>query len=267
MTEVSTFFGGNANVPAMNNVAKALQDVANEAGANLNSGGMPILKFSKGDWNYGASATDVEPKSEWAANPMSVRRGYVAWKDKRPIKTAMAAIGDAGIKLSDLDHDLGEHTTGQDKGKKVEWAECISVDFMCVSGEDEGTIVRYETTSYGGRAALTELTQEMARAAAQDPDVFIPVVVFGKDSYQHKEHGKTFTPVLDIREFVSAADLAGIEPVNAPEPEPEPEPAPKRSSRRKAKAEAEPEVEVLDAEEVEEVGDTPPPGRRRRRRS
>ena len=271
-TEVANFFGGGAQVPAMSNVAKALTDVARDAGQSLSDGGKPILKLNKGDWCYGASNTDVEEGSEWAISPMTIKRGYVAWKDRKPFKSAMAGIGEAAIKTSDLeDLDGIEHTTGQDKGKPVRWDECVAFDLLCITGEDKGTVVAYETTTYGGRKAATEVIENMARAAAQDEHAIIPVVVLDKDSYQHKEYGKVFTPIFDIQEFVSADDLADVNMVQAPAPEPEPEPEPepklKRSSRRKAEAAEAVEGEVMDAEVVEDEPASPPPGRRRRRPS
>lgn len=188
MSNVVAFKG---NLPALNitHFQKALATTKNAVG--VEAGGKQFLKLAKNSdyWVYGQKDTEVEEGSLWAINPMSLQTGFVAWKQSKPIGKRMGSIFNPPIRKDELE-DVG-----------AEWTEAVSFDLVCISGEDTGVEAQYNANSYGGRKAFTFIMDELMKQSAIDATKLVPVVELMSDSYTHKEYGKTYNPVFEIKEW------------------------------------------------------------------
>ena len=217
-TSVAVF--ANAGLPSVASLATALRSISNDVGPS----GVVIIKMDKtGHWVFGADQTEVEDGSKWAINPFSFVHGYIAWGDGEVL----------GEKMTGVNQPLPEMPEVP-PGAKKGWEMQIGCSLKCVSGEDEGMEARYTTTSVGGKKAVQALAVEIAAAVEKDQTKPVPVVTLEKEHYQHKSFGRIFTPVFDVKEWVS---MGGETAPAAPAPEPEAaEEAPRRRRRTTAAA-------------------------------
>ena len=208
----------------MSNLTNALTGVGKKIASM--SGDDTYLRLQKdGAWVYGADDMDVEPGSLWAVNPSTIKLGWVAWADNDKKGEVMALITDAPVMRSDLDN------VGAD------WKAQISIELVCVEGEDEGTRVVYNASSKGAMRELSRLVGEIGEQVTKDPVNIVPIVTLYTDSYKHKKYGKIYTPVIDIEKFVDmeATEIPADE-VEDEEPEDEPEEKPRRRRVRGKRA-------------------------------
>jgi hypothetical protein len=102
------------------------------------------------------------------------------------------------------------------------WEMQIGITLACTNGEDEGMQARYAATSVGGKKAVQQLAAAIAAQVDKDQNKPVPMVVLGKEHYQHKTYGRIYTPVFDIVDWASlsgdtSSDAAELE-VAADEP-------------------------------------------------
>jgi len=194
MSELTVF--GGAGLPSVGDLTSALRRVETTAGVE---GGGTILKMDKtGHWVFGADQTEVERGSEWAVNPFSFVHGYIAWAgDKTPAKGTV--LGEVMVSVTE---PLPEHGPVPEHCVKG-WEVQIGASLQCISGEDAKLGVRFTTTSFGGKKALTALGLAIAAQVEKDPTKPVPVVVLKSESYQHKTYGRIFTPVLEVTKWVA----------------------------------------------------------------
>ncbi len=183
---------GNSNLPAnIQNMATALAASASSAGASTSTDA--YMKFSKfGEWIYGVENVEVEPGSVWAVNPLGFQHGWTAWGTKAH-GTSGQNMGECmvpAVHPMPLEENL--------PAVKGDWMKAVGIQMLCTTGEDEGVQVMFKTNSHGGRKAYAAIVQAVtARIVAGEPDC-MPLVELKADSYEHKEYGKIFTPILEI---------------------------------------------------------------------
>ena len=82
-----------------------------------------------------------------------------------------------------------------------EWQEQWAVNMKCLNGADAGVEVIFKMSTVGGIqaiAGLLDAVRDRLNGGQHDGKV-VPIVLLEKDSYQHGQYGKTWTPVLDDR--------------------------------------------------------------------
>jgi hypothetical protein len=251
-------------IAALGNLRQGLATVKDSIPA---AGGEPILRMGRdGSWVFGADNAEMEDGSEWAANPFSLQHGYICWK-KRPegSKEPAEKLGDI---LLPMTQQKPLRTSLPDYGES-KWQDQISITFRCLSGEDEGTQVVYKPSSIGGASEMKDFIDAIMKQIDTDPQHPVPVVVFGSDTYNHTTWGKTYTPVLEIVEWVSMEDATPAdEPEQAPTPEPVKEAAPATAQRTSRRAAAPETAQEEQRTEPAKEADAPAAesGERRRRR-
>lgn len=204
-----------AGLPAVSSLSTALRSVAADVGPSATV----ILKMDKtGHWVFGADQTEVEDGSLWAVNPFSFVHGYIAWGEGEVLGEKMASVTQP---LPEVD--------APPPGAKRGWETQIGFSLKCISGEDEGMEARYSTTSVGGKRAVQALAVAIAAQVEKDQANPVPVVVLAKDHYQHKSYGRVYTPVFDVKKWVS---MDGDAEAQAPEAE-APAPAAEAPVRRR----------------------------------
>jgi hypothetical protein len=191
---------GNSNLPAnIANMATALAQSASQAGASVSSDA--YMKFSKfGEWIYGVENTEVEDGSVWAVNPFGFMHGYTAWGTKAH-GTEGQNVGE--VMVPAMQSMPQEGMLPQVKG---EWSKAVGIQMRCTNGEDEGVQVMFKANSRGGRKAYAALLQTLVARMATDEANCMPLVSLQSDSYDHKQYGKIFEPVITVVGWAAHGD-------------------------------------------------------------
>ncbi len=217
MSNIVAFAG--ANLPSVSTLATSLKALSADVGPS----GVVILKMDKtGHWVFGADQTEAEDGSTWAVNPFSFVHGYIAWGDGE-------VLGEKMVPVSQPLPETPEAPPGAKKG----WEVQIGCAMKCLSGEDAGMEARYTTTSVGGKKAVQALAVAIAEQVGKDQSKPVPVVTLSKDHYQHKSYGRIYTPVFEVKQWVSMGgeeDAADAPAADAPAADAPAEPARRRRS-------------------------------------
>ena len=181
---------------------------------------LPMLQFKRdgsGTWIYGAKGILVEDGSSWAANPLTFKRGYIAFNDNnRVVGERLLSVAQPMPQVDALPEVDGK------------WTEQWSVNLKCTSGTDAGTEVVYKPTTLGGIQALATLIEAIRDRinGGQHQGKVAPILRLQKDSYQHNQYGRVWTPALAIVDWMSMEGPA-------PTAEPPPTPASSEQPRRR----------------------------------
>jgi hypothetical protein len=192
--------------------------------------GKPMLQFksreNNGTWMFGQKRTVVEDDSRWAVNVLSFKWGYVYFDNNNKPHERMVPI---------LSQPMPDVTTLPDTG--FEWQKQWTVNMKCTSGADAGTEVVYKANTDGGIQAIAgavEAVRNRLNDGGHDGKV-APIVRLEKDSYQHGQYGRVWTPQLNIVDWMSLdgpapapADGGGREPPREPPTSPPPAELPRR---------------------------------------
>ena len=152
---------------------------------------IPLMLFKRDGWAFGHKQTVPEDGSRWAANVLSLTRGYVCFGDNNK------RIGE---RVAPIIEPMPDVTALPDLGFK--WNEQWSAGLKCTSGADAGIEVVYKATTVGGIQAIAGLVEAVRdRLNSGQLDV-VPVVLLEKNSYQHSQYGRVSTPVLTIVDWM-----------------------------------------------------------------
>ena len=199
----------------------------------------PFLRMgTDGIWVYGADNVEVQDGSLWAVNIMSLQHGYAAWTDRDKQKNEK--VGDIMVPFSQALPPRSSLQVHEDGGKTCPWREQYSFVLQCVSGEDKGTQVLYNTMSYGGTKAIKDLIAAVMAQLDADETKPIPVISLKNDHYPHKQYGKTYTPLLVIKKWVPMAETADAAVAEASEPDQSESPPAQADESTEASTESQP---------------------------
>lgn len=264
MTELST-----KSDNAVGALAGLRRNITNTRQALPTSSTQPILKMGKdGLWVYGADNVDLTEDALFAANPLDVKHGFVAWTNyPAKSKKKNKLLGEVYVGMSSTPLDpatLTQHT--DDDGVTVEWKPAAVVQMVCVKGEDKGVQVVYKPSSLGGTNFVDKLLAAIGTQLDNGSDKVVPHLELISDSYQHTTYGKVYTPDFVIKGWSSLNETDASAAAPAEE---------KPKAKRKSKVEAEkpaadtqePEVQDEDDAPVEETPKAEGRTRRRRRAS
>ena len=202
MSNLVTFSG--ANLPAVATLSTSLRAINTDVGGI--GAGVAILKMDKtGHWVFGADQTEVEEGSLWAINPFSFVHGYIAWGDGEVL----------GEKMVSVSQPLPELDAAPPNAKKG-WEVQVGLSLKCISGGDKGTEARFTTTSVGGKRAVQTLAVALADQVEKDQDKPVAIVLLKKEHYQHKSYGRIYTPVFEVKEWVSMDAEPAVEQEETP---------------------------------------------------
>lgn len=230
MTNDIALFKG-AGLPATD-IAKYKQALTRVQLSAPQIGGTPILKLGKdGIWRYGQKDTEVQDGSEWAVNPTTLKKGFIAWAKSggtKPLGKVLKPILLGELPIQSELPDVG-----------AEWKENVSFDLRCMNGDDEGITVEYASNAMGGVEAFHVLVAQFLHQLEVDPTRLVPIVILETQGYQHGNlsygiKGWVEKPVFTIVEWVSGgAETATA--LSEDEAEEEEQPAePQQPARRAA---------------------------------
>ena len=186
MNELQTFAETAVISPAALDAAIA----AHRSEGNLvagNNGGVLLLRVDQreGCMVYGPDNVVVSGLSKWAVNPHSLQMGWVLWVDSVKEGEVMAPIGE------ELDRPKGEG-----------WQKQVSFELTCISGDDEGELVRLQNSSKGALQAWDSLLMEISRRP--NIDFMSPVVQLSTTSYYLKKYNRdVHNPQLAVVDWLN----------------------------------------------------------------
>ena len=155
-------------------------------------------------------------------NPSSISEGYAAWGKGELLGEEMAPMAGVPVLATSLP-DVG-----------TKWTKQIAFVLKCLNGEDAGTQVLYKTTSKGGLKAFNKLLSELIEQIEKDGTHIVPVITLEMDSYKHKEYGKIYTPIFNVKDWL---DFDGLKDADEEDdddaPEAAAEPAPEAAAPAK----------------------------------
>jgi hypothetical protein len=182
-----------------------------------------FLTFKSGEYLAGQDAKEIPIGTKMAANMSGFRIGWRRWfGDQLTDDLTELLIDQPMVKQRNElgDNDPATWETGTDGKKRDPWQLSNVIEFVDAEGES----FLYATGSKGGIGALGRLCKEYGKLYRQRPGQ-VPIVELGRDSYMHKEFGKTYFPVFTIVGWTDENSLT-IEEEAAAQPEPErPKPA------------------------------------------
>jgi hypothetical protein len=227
----------NANLP---DHARRMQDllggVANIANTIADAGGvstgLPFMGINQqGFWSYGQDRTEVEPGSRWAIDVRTLQHGYIAWPDQKAKERKPL-----GEKMVPANSPLPDLATLPNVGQPYQVQ--FAFQLMCMSGEDKAAQALFKNGSYGAKAAIQSLVEELRKQARVNINLMCPVIELQVRSYFHPDWKRDiYNPVFAIKKWITFEDYDALaqgpaivqaepEPAAAPAPvQPEPEPA------------------------------------------
>ena len=193
-------------------------------------GGLPFLKMGKDAvWRYGQTDTAVQDGSEWAINPVTFKKGFIAWAESggtKPLGEVMRPVLGGNLPRLEQMADVG-----------AEWKDNVYFELTCLNGDDEGKTVKFANSTKGAVEAFHVLIAHLIHQIDVDKSKLVPIVSLQSTGYQHSNRsygikGWVAKPHFEIIEWVSN----GQAPAEAQEDEPEQETAkePEQPQRRAA---------------------------------
>lgn len=204
------------------------------------AGGTPYLRMlTDGDWVFGAENNAVVEKDGALVvfNTLSIKQGFSCWTDRpgnaknEPKGEELVGLGEPAVTQA----ELPKYYDDASGPNALPWKASFSIDVKFVDGKYEGQQVLWKNNSTGGLRAFSGLLDAIMARVDEGSDYVFPMVELSSDHYQHKAHGRTWFPVLDI---VGWMDNEGNEDPDFVLPEDEPEAAPAKPARREIAAPA-----------------------------
>jgi hypothetical protein len=144
-------------------------DVATEANERILRG--TLLKFADWNWTRGNEVEPVKRGTQLVA--VGTAAAWVKWKDGKPAETRLREAGTRmpeREELGDLDQALWE--TGPDQKPRDPWR---STRFIYLIDPNTAEAFTFSTSSWGGREAVINLGDAIARMRVAHPDA-MPIV-------------------------------------------------------------------------------------------
>jgi hypothetical protein len=184
------------NLPVTADLADDLVSLGSTAGASDTN----YLKFTKtGAWVFGRDDDECDSEEVIAVNPTSFTIGYQGWEDGMPQDGPVVPISQRATLPAES--ELPKLKDGEMNG----WNKMLGVAMRTMA---DGINLQFNTTSYGGKQAITELMKAVGLGIKEHPEAPVALVVLEGESYKHKTYGKIHTPVIRI---VGWADGSGNE--------------------------------------------------------
>jgi hypothetical protein len=154
-------------------------------------GGVSFLSFDSkrtGEWLFGAGKEPCTGEV-FSLDLTSLKHGWILWhakKANRKLVPINAPLPTPQEPIEYVDNKGRTQVDDPNEGRALEGTF------------EDGTRFLFETNSYGGRKAVDSVLQQLfAKAAAGSPFLF-PHIALESESYDHKEYGKLWNPVLSV---------------------------------------------------------------------
>jgi hypothetical protein len=165
-------------------------DAAAEANERVLRG--TLLKFADWNWTRGKETEPVKRGTQLIA--IGTAAAQVKWKDGKPVETRLREPGKQlpdREELGDLDQALWE--TGPDQKPRDPWR---STRFVYLIDPNSAEAYTFSTSSWGGREAVINLGDAIARMRVAHPDA-VPIVALEAAPMMTK-YGRKSKPTFKI---------------------------------------------------------------------
>jgi hypothetical protein len=219
-------------------------DAAVEASERMIRG--KLLKFADWRWTIGKEATPVADGTRLVA--LATAAMWVRWEDGKPVEQLVRRAGERLPEREKLSHtNEDEWPIGPGDEPQDPWQNTRLVYLV---DPDSAEAFTFSTSSYGGRAAVIDLGDTIARMRTAHPDA-APIVEL-RSAEMPTKHGRKSKPVLKVAGWknISARPTETAKPVERIRPI--------ITSGRQALASPEPPpsappVEVYDGPEIDDL--------------
>jgi hypothetical protein len=202
INQIALFAQGGLPSVDMNSFKQSIKAAATALKQSTTN--MPYLRMGKdGMWAYGADMVEVEKGSLWAINPFSMEMGFIAWGEKNT-KDDGVIMGHKMALIADGEAAAVQRGSLPEVG--APWTPCVAFNAMRITGEDEGTMVKYEANSLSGREAFASVLGLVSKAVVSNDDKVVPIITLESTHYIHKKHGKIYTPIFNVKRMVMPGD-------------------------------------------------------------
>lgn len=266
-TALAPRFGGSGTgLMTREDLAKSLNNAAMTMPRV--GGDKQFLKMDKGngDWIFGQEETVVEDGSHWAVNPMSLMHGYISWDNNQQVEGEMMVPVSRAVPSPDSLKVSGS-ADGRPTGQNG-WQFQMSVDMVCIDGDDKDTVVQYKQSSVGAMKAFRALVDAIGAQIEAGKDEIVPIIEMKSDSYKHKKYGRIYNPIFEILEWRTLDDNSPAGDAAPADEAPAKDEAPARRTRSAAPpppTEADEDAELEREYEAEQAAQAATPRRRQRR--
>jgi hypothetical protein len=163
-----------------------------------------FLKFSGNTGEYSYKGQTIEHGSCFAFNMMEMRKGWICWKDGKPVEQFMVRVmsGESVLDKEELpDHSPYKEGEG--------WQEQIGVPVRDLEGGEQ---LEINLSNISGRNALIRLASDFGTKVRMNIDEEgqpkIPIVEVSASSFTSKNFpGKKWAPAFKIVGWMSVAEL------------------------------------------------------------
>lgn len=193
-TDIQKFFGGH-QLPPRDKLTEALAGFSAAKNSML---GKALLRLTKqGVWVFGMDNDVLKPGTRLIANPASLQSGFVAWWLGKIEQEIMQPLAMGPVDVARLGPvNSGSIPPGKQQPSGKGWEAQASVDL--ITQADIPLQLVYKASSMGGMRCILGLAGDIAFGMKEDPRRAFPILEVGVDSYQHKEFGTVYTPVLNV---------------------------------------------------------------------
>ena len=156
--------------------ASPWQTFANDTLASAIAG--DLLLYRKGEWSRGEDDRPVPLGTRLLVNRVEIWEGWVRWWDGNPAEFRISRLIDNAPKLAREDLGLTDETlwpANSDGKSRDPWQPVYRI----VMRDQEGVLLTFSTSSWGGRKAVAKLCRDYDRNAAKHRCGEFPCVELG----------------------------------------------------------------------------------------
>jgi hypothetical protein len=165
-----------------------------------------LLKFADWRWTAGKEATPIADGTKLVA--MATAAMWVRWQDRKPVEYIVRQPSRRLPEREELGHnDESQWEEGPDGEPQDPWRNTRLVYLIDPASAGAFT---FSTSSWGGRGAVTDLGDQIARMRTVHPDA-VPIVEL-RSAEMPTKFGRKSKPVFKIIGWKTAADTAATVP-------------------------------------------------------
>jgi hypothetical protein len=191
------------NILPMKAMNDGWEDAAAEAEKQLLRGSM--LKFSDWNWSVGKEAVPMEKGRQLVA--VNVAAAWVRWEDGKPVEYRLRVAGDRMPEREELGDDNEAAWEGRPRDP---WQ---NTRFVYLIDPLSAELFTFSTSSWGGRAAVIDLADQIKRMRGAHPDA-VPVVQLEAAPMQTR-FGRKSKPLFKVIGWKSPSGDGGTAPGGA----------------------------------------------------
>lgn len=200
----------------ISSLRSALVEKTQDSDQSGSDSGVGFLVFSgkKNEWTYGRDKEDVAGQ-KFLINSATFTHGWILWHQKKCHTSMVSIMQPLPPEPDPMAKPNGELSTASEgRGFQGKWL-------------DSDETVKFESSTYGGRQAVSKVIAQVKQRAAQGSNHIFPLVELDSYSYTNNNGDEVYSPELKVVSWLNAEGETEGPALEAPE-----EKAPTRRTRR-----------------------------------